>query len=78
VLRSIISLFLPEYFLVAISMGLILTMGKGGLVSGPIINEFLTSWAKSLAIMSGSAVADCRFLHVKEDCGTADTPGWKP
>jgi len=50
-------------------------MGKGGLVSGPIINEFLTSWAKSLATMSGSAVAECRFLHVKEDCGTADTPG---
>ena len=38
-----ISLFLLEYFLMVMPMGLILLMLKGGLENGPIMNLFLSS-----------------------------------
>ena len=62
--RSRISLFFPEYFLVAMPIGLILYVGKGGLENGPIMKDSLTSLSRSLSTMSGSAMADCKLWHV--------------
>ena len=44
--RSMMSLFFPEYFLVAMPIGLILNGLNGGLRNGPIMNLSLISWSK--------------------------------
>ncbi len=38
------SLLLPGYFLVAMLMGLMQWIGKGDLVSGPVIKQFVNFW----------------------------------
>lgn len=47
--RSMMSLFFPEYFLVAMPIGLILNGLNGGMENGPIMNLSLISWSKSLS-----------------------------
>ena len=71
--RSMISLFLPEYFLVAMPMGLILNKGKGGLEKGPIMNL-----VRSESTESGSDVADWRLWQLWEELGITCKLGWKP
>ena len=61
--RSIINLFFPEYFLVAMPNGLMRWMGNGGESNGPIINPCLTSFSSRVETIAGSAKADWRLLH---------------
>lgn len=53
-----INLFFPEYFLVAVPIGLILNGEYGGFLNGPIINPSLTSFAINASTVSGSERAD--------------------
>lgn len=46
--RSMISLVFPEYFLIAVPIGLTLNVGKGGREKGHIMNASLTSISRSL------------------------------
>ena len=62
--RSMISLFFPEYFLVAMPLGLILNVGKGGLENGPIMKDSLTSLSWRLLTISDLVMADCKLWHV--------------
>lgn len=62
--RSMMTLFFPEYFLVAMPIGLILNGLNGGLGNVLIMNLSLIFWSKSLSTMSGWEVADCRLWHV--------------
>lgn len=55
------SLFFPEYFLVAMPIGLTLNVEKNGLEKGLIINASLTSLSTSLSTVSGSEMADCKL-----------------
>ena len=54
--RSMMSLFFPDYFLIATPIELILKNGKGGLEKGLITNASSTSFCRSLSTVSGS---DC-------------------
>ena len=56
--RSIMSLFLPKYFLVATPIGLTRKTGKGRELNRPIMNPSLTSFASNAWTVSGSFRAD--------------------
>ena len=72
------SLFLPEYFLVATPMGLIRNVGNGGEEKGPIMNPFFTSFWRRVVTVSGSVEADWRLLQMWLDAGVVMRPGWNP
>lgn len=63
---SKIKRFLPEYFRVATPMELIRKVEKGGEAKGPITYPLLTSFSSRLDTTSGSVIADCKFLAMKE------------
>lgn len=69
------SLFLPEYFLVAMPMGLIQSIWKGGLENGLIMKPSLSSLRSNVSTVSGSVNADCRLLQVNHESGTVKKPG---
>ncbi len=62
--KSMISRFLPENFLVAMPMGLMRKILKGGSSKGPIMKPDLTSFAMRSFTVSGSARADWRLLQM--------------
>lgn len=63
--RSIINLFFPEYFLVAMPMGLPMRNGEnGGSLNGPIMNPSWTSLAINVSTVSGSERADWRLWEI--------------
>lgn len=59
--KSMMSLFFPEYFLVAMPIGLILNVGKGGVGKGPIMKASLTSVSRNLSTVPDSKMVDCRL-----------------
>lgn len=59
--RSMINLFFPEYFLVAIPMGLMRKGENGGSLNGPIMKPSWTSLAINVSTTSGSERADWRL-----------------
>ncbi len=60
--------FFPEYFLVAMPIGLIRKLGKDGRSDGPIMKPSLTSFASKW-------LADLGLLMVKKTDGTAEIKG---
>ena len=59
--RSMMIRFFPEYFLVAMPMGLIRKVGNGGVVKGPIMKPLANSLASRVVTVSGSVMADWRL-----------------
>lgn len=58
--------FLPEYFMVAMTSGLMRKRGIGGLRKGQIMKPSLTSLVSMPTMVSRSLRADWRFLQVQE------------
>ena len=70
--------FFPEYFLVAIPIGLMRVVEKGYLSNGPIMNPFVISSSSKVSTTSGSFKADCRFLQRNYIFGNQVSPAKNP
>ncbi len=62
--KSMIRRFLPENFPVAMPMGLMRNISKGGSLKGPIMKPDLTYFPMRSFTTSGSARADWRLLQM--------------